>query len=156
MAVVVNQVAGSTRTVVPLNLKAKKLVYLLDWYSSVLVGTRASPAPRPISVQVQVATGWVWKLRLALSRMAKTNTASDQEYAFQAQGIDEVVAYNFLRQLWRTTGGECSLAIPNGDSYNAVVEQLAFSSPKPYGVSRVSEQRDTYSNFVDVLLREDI
>jgi hypothetical protein len=93
-----------------------------------------------------------------LARNAKTNTGAPEDYCYQRQGgnIDESVAYNFLRQLWRQKGGECVLTLPNGDQYNALVQQESFNSPKPFGSSFVSDQGPRYENIVEIVAREDI
>ena len=188
----INTEPGSKRTVLQVNRTAKKLVYEVDYESSVVglsqpsvsafggavpglpttqpglivLGTIATgvnqpaallskPAPRPIAVSVQAATGWVWQLKLDLARKSRVNGQSAGDFCFQRQGLDEVVAYNFLRQLWRERGGECVLSLANQDEYPAVIESEHFLSPKPYTVSTDGATPDKYETQAELAIRED-
>jgi len=120
-------------------------------------------APKIIDVIVAAATGWVWDLVVDLAPGAKRNTGDPQEGAYSAQSdptaattIDQVVAYNFLRQLWRTKGGKCTVYLPNGDTFPALIQLEKFSGPKPFAVSSRSDQQSQYQELVTLKIREDI
>jgi hypothetical protein len=120
-------------------------------------------APKIIDVIIAAATGWVLDLVVDLAPGAKRNTGDAQEGAYSAQSdpttnatIDQVVAYNFLRQLWRQKGGKCIVYLPNGDTYPALIQLEKFSSPKPFAVSSRSDQQSQYQELVTLKIREDI
>jgi hypothetical protein len=119
-------------------------------------------APRMVDVIVQAATGWVWDAKIDLSGQATTNGLNTQDYAYQRQSIpggvqvDEIVAYNFLRQLWRLKGGQCKFTLPNKDSYNALIQSLDFQSPKPFAASFRADQQSRYQTIATVKIREDV
>jgi hypothetical protein len=156
---------GATSLSLPINKVAKKVVYEVLTAGAVLVGSSWVNAPKLISVAVQAATGWTWHVFLDLARNARVNSQNVSDYAYQDQSsqdspplpMDEVAAYNFLRQLWRTRGGQCIVTLPNGDMYDALLQTLKFQSPKPFGVSfDASSAPDRYETIVELLLREDI
>lgn len=113
-------------------------------------------APKVENVIVQAATGWVTDLSLALSPNVKTNGQAAPEYCFQIQGTDHVAAYNFLKQLWRQKGGEILVTWPNLDSYPGLIQQMEFSSPKPFAASMRSDQQSSLQQVCLVKIREDI
>jgi hypothetical protein len=157
-AIAGNNSPGITKLALPINKIGKKIVYQVVTTGGVFTSGAWVDAPKISTVAIQAATGWVWHLFLDLTRNAKTNTGAPEDYCYQRQGgnIDESVAYNFLRQLWRQKGGECVLTLPNGDQYNALVQQESFNSPKPFGSSFVSDQGPRYENIVEIVAREDI
>jgi hypothetical protein len=148
------------------NRVARKLVYevISDGGGFDLVSGSWLNAPKITDVIVQAATGWVWDFALDLSPTVGVNGQGQQEYAYTAQSptdatsfsYDHVVAYNFLKQLWRTNGGELLLYLPNGDTYPALIQVLQFESPKPIaGIGR-SDMEATWQVFAITKIREDI
>jgi hypothetical protein len=119
-------------------------------------------APRIVDVIIQAATGWVWDVKIDLSPNVTVNAANVQEYAYQHQSvpgsisIDAVVAYNFLRQLWRLRGGQCVLTLPNKDSFRALIQSLDFESPKPFAASFRADVQSNYQTIATVKIREDV
>jgi hypothetical protein len=150
-----------------MNRVARKIVYeVITTGGGVGVNLAGNPVwqqnPKIVSVAIQVATGWVWDLIANLSPNAKTNSASTPQYAYQQQSVvgmfdcDAVVAYNFLKQLWRQRGGQCTLTLANGESYPALIQALDFESPKPLAASFRSDVQTTYQSTVTLKVREDI
>lgn len=152
-----------TQLAVPLNRIARKIVYeVTSSGGGITTAGTWQQAPKLVSVAIQVATGWVWDLSADLSPNVKTNSAQTQSYAYDNQSqpgtfnVDNVVAYNFLRQLWRQKGGQVTLTMPNGDVYPALIQSETFDSPKPLAVSFRSDQKTTYQNVAVLKIREDI
>lgn len=145
--------AGQSQLNLIINKVARKLVYRVTTTGP---STITTPAVKLVSIAIQVATGWSWHLYLAMSGRARLN--NDQDYCFTSQGlgVDELSAYNFLRQLWRLRGGECVVSLPNGDKYNAIIQLISGKSPKPFGVSYLSDQPNTYQEVVELKFREDV
>jgi adhesin HecA-like repeat protein len=140
-----------------LNQVARKIVYQVISTGGGFNGAQGwQNAPKLTDVILQAATGWVFDATLDLSSNAKVNAQNVQEYCYQHQGFDHVAAYNFLRQLWRQRGGQIILTLPNGDSYNALIQQMEFDSPKPFAASYRSDQQATYQALCVIKIREDI
>lgn len=148
----------------PTNQIARKLVYRVvtsGGFYNFILGVWQN-AGKLVDVVVQASTGWVVDAVLDLSPNAKPNASNVQDYAYQHQSvtggpsIDHVVAYNFLRQLWRLKGGEIILTLPNQDSYNALIQQMEFASPKPFAASFRSDIQGTYQALCTLKIREDI
>lgn len=148
------------------NRVARKLVYevISSGGGFDIVSNSWLNAPKITDVIVQAATGWVWDMALDLSPTVGVNGQGQQEYAYTHQSptdatslsYDHVVAYNFLKKLWREKGGECQLYLPNGDTYPALIQLLAFESPKPIaGIGR-SDMESTWQVFALIKIREDI
>lgn len=145
------------------NRVARKLVYevISDGGGFDLGSNSWQNAPKITDVIVQAATGWVWDFVFDLAPGAKTNSNNAPAYSNQSDPaaaftIDQVVAYNFLRKLWREKGGECTITLPNGDVYSALIQLEEFESPKPFAVSARSDQPTQWQEFVTVKIREDI
>jgi hypothetical protein len=149
---VTNTTTGATTTRILINTLATKLVYVLDYTS----GSATVSAPLPITVVVQAATGWIWKIHFALSESARLNSQQSNTFCFQQQGIDAKAGYNFLRQLWRTKGGQCLATFPDGDQYNAAIESIEFTSPKPLAVTMSGDRKNRYEVIAAVTIREDL
>jgi hypothetical protein len=117
-------------------------------------------APTLQEVVVMAAVGWVQTLKLDLAPGAQVNSKNGNVWDRQSvpgrPPIDHVVAYNFLRQLWRQQGGEVTATFPNGDSGNWLIQDIAFDSPKPMAVSFRSDQQTTYQTIATMKLREDL
>jgi hypothetical protein len=131
------------------NSIARKLVYRVTTTGP----SAANGAVKLISVATQLSTGWNIHYFLDLARSARTNGGN--AYAYQEQGLDELQAYNFLRQLWRLKGGECKLTLANGDSYNAILQLVEGASSKPFGASSLG-QEPTFQQVCEIRLREDV
>jgi hypothetical protein len=118
--------------------------------------------PKLISVAIQVATGWVWDIMALIAPNVTMNSGGTQAYAYQNQSvpgqlsIDHVVAYNFIKQIWRQKGGQCTLYLPNGDSYPALLQSATFESPKPFAASFRADQQSSFQPVLTLKLREDI
>lgn len=148
----------------PTNKVARKLVYqvISDGGGYDVAAAAWENAPKIVDVVVQAATGWVVDAVFDLSPNIQTNAKNVQEYAYQHQSvvggptIDPVVAYNFLKQIWRLKGGEITLTLPNKDSYNALIQQLKFASPKPFAASFRSDVQTTFQSLCTLKIREDI
>jgi hypothetical protein len=148
-----NSTVGSTSTIVLINKLARKIVYLDDWSAG-----SAVHAPRPTSIIIQPATGWVDKLQLAISDSVRLNSQQANAFCFESQGVaglDAQAAYNFIRQLWRTKGGRCTVTLQNSDSGTFVIESLTFRSKKPKPPQFVGDKRSRYETLCEVTLRED-
>lgn len=147
------------------NQVARKMVYQVISDGGGFNGSQGwQNSPKITDVIIQAATGWVWDLAFDLSPYSVVNGGGQQEYAYSDQSptdttslsYDHVVAYNFLKKLWREKGGECTLYLPNGDSYPALIQLLQFESPKPIaGIGR-SDVQPTWQVFVICKFREDI
>lgn len=148
----------------PTNQVARKLVYEVISLGGGYNGAAGAwqNAAKLVDVAVQAATGWVIDAVLDLSPNAKVNANNVQEYAYQNQSVaggptvDSVVAYNFLRQVWRQKGGEISLALPNRDAYPALIQQMEFASPKPFAASFRSDIQASFQSLCSLKIREDI
>jgi hypothetical protein len=150
-----------TQLAVPLNRVARKMVYrVTSSGGGLLAGGIWQQSVKIVSVATQVATGWVWDIPINLSPNVKTNTANHFVYQNQGQAgvydTDHVVAYNFLKQLWRQRGGQCTLTLPNGESYPALIQSLGFESPKPFAASFRADQQTTYQLTAMIKIREDV
>jgi len=146
---------GSTRLVLPINTISTKLVCRVTTYGGQVVGTSLLDAPKLVSAIVRVATGWVQTLKLELAPQLQSNSKNVQD-VWTYQGIDNVVAYNFLRQLWRLKGGQCVIALPNGDTGNWQMEDGQFDSPKPFGAVFRADQASGFKWVATIKIREDI
>lgn len=147
----------------PTNDVARKLVYEVitsgGGYNAIAAAWQN--AAKLVDVVVQAATGWVWDAVFDLAPGTRDNGNSDYAYSGQSDpttnfSIDHVVAYNFMRQLWRLKGGECMISLPNGDTYAALIQLEEFESPKPFAVSARSDQPSSLQEIVTVKIREDI
>jgi len=147
--------AGSTQLVLPVNTIATKLVYRVTTFGGAAVGSTLFDAPKIVSVIVRVATGWVQTLKLDLAPQLQSNGKNVQD-VWTYQGIDNVAAYNFLRQLWRQKGGQCNIALPNGDAGRWQMEDMQFDSPKPFGTVFRADQASGFKWMATVKIREDI
>jgi hypothetical protein len=147
------------------NQVARKLVYQV--ISENGAGYNGSDgwqnAPKITDVIIQAATGWVYDFIFDLAPGVVTNSGAPQDYAYQKQSdpaandeIDPVVAYNFLKKLWREKGGECVLYLPNGETMLALIQLLEFTSPKPAAVVARSDMQTQYQVLANVKIREDI
>ncbi len=118
----------------------------------------ASPTLQEIVVMASV--GWVQTLKLDLAPGVQTNgkngSAWDKQSVPGQPPMDHVIAYNFLRQLWRQRGGEVSATFPNGDSGNWLIQDIAFDSPKPMAASMRADVQSTYQVLATMKLREDL
>ena len=145
--------SGTKQLKLPLNRVARKLVYQVI---TTMNPTGVPGAVKLQSVAVQSATGWSIHMFLAMSNRAMTNNGNESCFNSQATGVDELSAYNFVRQVWRQKGGECTITLPNGDSYSALIQLIDGSSPKPFGSSFSSNLPNSYQEVVELKLREDI
>jgi hypothetical protein len=151
------------QTALPINRVARKIVLqvIVDNSNGFSAGNFIA-APKVQSVAVQIGTGWVWNFGVDLSPRAQVNTKVQASDAYPRQSvngqpaIDNVVAYNFMRQIWRQRQGRCNLDLPNGDSYPALLQSEHFNSPKPFAVSFRSDQPGSTQNQLALILREDI
>lgn len=153
--------AGVTKFSLPINKIATKLVYRVTTTggTTISTGTNLRSAVKLISVVVQAAAGWVQTLKLDLAPNAQINTKNGNVWERQSLApvtVDQAVAYNFLRQLWRLKGGEVFLALPNGDSGNWLIQDLAFDSPKPMAASFRGDQQTQYQVICTAKFREDL
>jgi hypothetical protein len=149
---------GQTQLKLTINKIAHKLVYRVTTTSGVS-GTNLTSAVKLVSVVVRAATGWVQSLKLDLAPNVVTNAKNGLVWERQSSPgttIDAVVAYNFLRQLWRLQGGECIATFPNGDSGNWLIQDLAFDSPKPFAASMRADQQTQYQSLASLKIREDV
>lgn len=153
-----NTSPNATQLVLPINTVGIKVVYRITITGGTAVSAGALvPAPKLTSVAIQSASGWAWHLFLDVADTTLTNGQSPEDYVYQRQGSDSLAAYNFLRQLWRLKGGFCKVTLPNGDSYNAVIQMMKSSSPKPYGSSFVASQpTGRWESVIELMIREDI
>lgn len=119
-------------------------------------------APKIKDVIVMAASGMVWDLVCDIAAGVGTNQQAQQEGAYTSQttteaaGIDHVAAYNFLKQLWKQRGGVCTLYLPNGETYNALIQLAEFASPKPLGAGNRSDQQATWQVLATLKIREDV
>lgn len=139
-----NTTPGTTETVLTINKLARKLVYELDY-----------GVTRVISVAIRVSTGWVQTMYLDLGPNSLLNSKAPGDYCFQKQGLDHVAAYNFLRQLWRQQGGQCTASFPNGDSGPWLIQDFHTESPKPFGASFRADQPSSLQSVGYLKIRED-
>lgn len=148
---------GQTQLKLLINKVATKIVYRITTTGP---STALTPAVKLISVIVQAATGWVQTLKLDLAPNVQTNSKNgnvwDKQSTPGVPATDHVVAYNFLRQLWRLKGGEVALTLPNGDSGNWLIQDMAFDSPKPMAASFRADQQTTYQSIASIKIREDL
>ncbi len=144
---------GQTKLKLQVNKVATKLVYRVTT-TGPSATTALTPAVKLQSVAIQVATGWAWHLFLAVAGSARCNDGATGCFESQPNGVDELSAYNFLRQLWRLKGGECKVTLPNGDSYNAILQLASMKSPKPFGSSYNAPS--SYQSVAEVRFREDV
>lgn len=144
-------VAGQEQLTLLINQVGRKIVYRVT--TSDPNPATLAPAVDLTSVAVRVATGWTIHYFLDMARSARTNGGNS--LAFAEQGIDELQAYNFVRQLWRLKGGECTVVLANGDSYNAILQLIDGASVKPYGAS-TQGQEPTFQQIVEIKIREDV
>ena len=151
-------VVGQVRLDLNINQIAKKLVYRIITGT----GTNPSGAVKLKEVIIRAATGWVQTLQLNLAPNVVLNNKSqgmtwlsDQQLAGQPQ-VDSLAAYNFIRQLWRLKGGECTATYANGDSGNWLLQDIHFDSPKPFALQFLSDQRQDYQVKCMIKLREDL
>jgi len=149
--VTTNSTVGTSATILLINKVARKLVYLLQYLTPI----NTLSAPRPKAVAIQAATGWIWKAGLALSNSARLNSQQPNTFCFQQQGLDAKTAYNFIRQLWRLKGGQCLATFEDGDQYNAVIESVDFTSPKPLSVTMSGDRKSHYEVLAAITIRED-
>lgn len=147
------------------NQVARKLVYQVITENG--AGYNGSDgwqnAPKITDVIVQAATGWVYDVVFDISPGVVTNSGAPQDYAYPKQSdpasndeIDGVVAYNFLKKLWREKGGECTIYLPNGESFPALIQLLEFESPKPAATVSRSDKQTEYQVLAAAKIREDI
>jgi hypothetical protein len=130
-----------TLTILILNKVARKVVVELDW-NGVL----------PTDLEVLAGTGWSWTLPLWCSDTAQVLPRQDPA-AFARQQIDAMAAYNFLRQLWRQKAGLCIAYLPNGESWNAAIEQFQAN---PHWLPEEGGHPQRYESVVTLKFREDV
>lgn len=151
-----------TQLALPVNTIARKMVYNVTSTGGGVIGGLWQNSPKLVSVKVQASTGWVWDMVANLNKNVGMNGGKTQDYAYQNQSIpnkasvDHVVAYNFLKQLWRQKGGQCLLDLPNKDSYPALIQLERFESPKPFAASFRADEASNYQNQVTLKIREDL
>ena len=156
-------VVGQTQLALPINKFARKLVYRITTTGGdVVVASALTSAVKLKDIAVQAATGWVQTLELDLSPTMVPNSKrqgstwlDEQQISNQPQ-VDGMAAYNFIRQLWRQHGGQCSVKLPNGDSGNWLLQDIKFTGPKPFAVVFRSDQRQDIQAKVNIKLREDL
>lgn len=158
--------AGLTTINLPINAVAIKLVYRLTITGgTATIGpvTQASliSASTPISIAAQVATGWVWNIFVDLAPGVTPNGHGNETTWARQQvpgqpTVDNVVAYNFIRQCWRMRGGRCTATWGNGDTWPALIQSESFRSPKPFGPSMRADQPSQYQSLGLLSIREDI
>ncbi len=153
-------VTGQTQLRLQINQIATKLVYRV---TTVGPSVNLVAAVKLVSVIVRAATGWTRTMVLDLADNVIVNTKGAGDTCWRRQqilgqpAIDGVVAYNFLRQLWRIKGGLVAAAFPNQDGLaNWLLQDLHFDSPKPYGVSMRGDQKSGLSYICTAKLREDV
>lgn len=150
-------VLGQTTLKLLINKIAKKLVYRVTTTGP---STTLTPAVKLVSVVIQAASGWVQTLKLDLAPNVQTNSKNgnvwDKQSTPGTPATDHVVAYNFLRQLWRLKGGEVTATFPNGDSGDWLLQDLHFDSPKPMASSFRADQQTTYQTICTAKFREDL
>lgn len=155
---------GQTTFKLLINKIARRLVYRITTTGGdVVVAGQLTSAVRLKDISVQAATGWTRTMMLDLADNANTNSKSPGETAWARQSIlgqpaiDQVVAYNFLRQLWRLKGGEVTATFPNGDPpADWLLQDIHWDSPKPFGVSFRADQKSQLGYLATIKLSEDI
>lgn len=159
---VVTQVSGPiVNLVLTMNQIATKLVYRITTTGGDVTDNSGLlvSASKLQSVIVRAATGWVQTLKLDLAPNSQINSKNGNVWDRQSSAgatVDAVVAYNFLRQLWRLQGGQCVATFPNGDSGPWLIQDIAFDSPKPFAASFRSDQQSQYQTICTLKCREDI
>lgn len=119
-------------------------------------------APKIVDIIVMAASGMVLDFVVDMAPNVQVNGHGQQEYAYTAQtttetaSIDHVVAYNFLKQLWKQRGGVCSIYLPNGETYAALMQLAEMESPKPLGAGGRSDQQPTWQTLATLKIREDV
>lgn len=128
--------------------------------SSGIVSADITASPTLQEIVVMASVGWVQTLKLDLAPGVQTNSKNGSAWDKQSipgqPPMDHVIAYNFLRQLWRQRGGEVSATFPNGDSGNWLIQDIHFDSPKPMAASMRADQQMTYQTLAAMKLREDL
>lgn len=151
---------GATTLTLNINQIATKLVYRISATGGNFTsGSLVASAPKIVSIIIRAATGWVQTLKLDLAPGAQVNSKNGSVWERQSSAgttIDAVVAYSFLRQLWRLRGGQVVATLPNGDSGNWLIQDMAFDSPKPMAASFRADQSTQYQTLATVKLREDL
>ena len=144
-------VTGQNQLKLVLNKVARKLVYRV-----VTTGpsTTQTAAVKLTSVATQVATGWSLHYFLVIGRGVLANNGRD--YAYPAQDLDDLAAHVFLKQLWRLRGGECKVTLPDGQSYNALLQLLSSEGLKSLSPNQLSDQPYSHEVTVELKVREDV
>lgn len=155
---------GIKTLALPINKMAKKLVYeVITTGGTPNVSNTWIPAPRLQSISIQAATGWTRTMFLDIANNVGVNSKTVGETCWAHQSapgqpaLDGEAAYNFLRQLWRLKGGQCIATFPNLDpAGNWLLQDVHFTSPKPYGTSFRADMLSGLSYVCQVKLREDV
>jgi hypothetical protein len=152
---ITNSTTGAIVTPLLVNAFAKKLVYIVDWPT---VGQAGAASSHPISVAIQAATGWVFNIPMALSDSALVNGENPQEYCFISQDkqLDALAARNFIRQLWRQKGGQCIVTYGDGDSYNAIIQDIHITAKKFKTMNQPGDRKTRYEGKMTLKLAEDL
>lgn len=119
-------------------------------------------APKITDVIIMASSPMVWDFMVDISPKVGVNGQNQNDYAYTGQttteagSIDHVVAYNFLKQLWKQRAGVCQLYLPNGESLAAIMQEAALESPKPLGAGYRSDQQATWQVTGTLKIREDV
>lgn len=136
------------------NKIARKVVYRITTTGP---STTPTAAVKIISVKVQVATGWSLHYFLDISRTALCNDGQTHCFDNQVSGMDDLAAHSFLKQLWRLKGGECVVTLPDGQTYNALLQLLSAENLKHTAPSSRSDEPGLiHQVLLEIKVREDV
>jgi hypothetical protein len=125
-ATITNATVGSTSTV--LTMPSRSIAPDLNFALQLTAGTSQLTSPIVYYVNIELSVSWTWRFTVdCSSRIRMLNGEEDQ------QGLRGKDLYFLVRNAWEA-GQPLTFHHPNGQSYNALIEEAHFESLSPHNV----------------------